>query len=141
MKIGFTGSRSGITVWQRFLLRWFLYECYTVTEAHHGNCLGADSVFAELVYPRFPTVAHPCDIVALQLTRETAHAYRPVKPSLQRNQDIVNECDVLIACPDTMQEQQRSGTWSTVRYARRVKKPCWILFPDGSYQTNQENET
>ena len=42
------------------------------------------------------------------------------------------------ACPSGPQimseaeEQLRSGTWSTIRYAKRQNKPTTIIFPDGS---------
>jgi hypothetical protein len=36
-----------------------------------------------------------------------------------------------VACPRTDQEQRRSGTWATVRYARKVGKPVLIIGRDG----------
>ena len=131
MIVGFTGTRDGLDYRQRFRLHQLLYEELEVAEAHHGNCLGGDSVFAELVYPRFRTVAHPCNIPGLQLTRTTAHVYLPVKPPLDRNRDIVDACDILVACPKGP-EERRSGTWATIRYARKAGKPIRLVWPDGT---------
>jgi hypothetical protein len=33
----------------------------------------------------------------------------------------------LIATPESLTEELRSGTWATIRYARKIKKPCLIL--------------
>lgn len=54
----------------------------------------------------------------------------PVKKPLDRNRDIVEAAEVLIACPDGP-ERQRSGTWATIRHALRVGKPVVIVWPDG----------
>jgi hypothetical protein len=39
---------------------------------------------------------------------------------LQRNKDIVNNCNYLIACPYSNKEQLSSGVWSTIRYAKKL---------------------
>ena len=49
------------------------------------------------------------------------------QPYLQRNHNIVNECDMLVAFPSTSNEVLRSGTWSTIRYAKKAKKPVEII--------------
>jgi hypothetical protein len=36
----------------------------------------------------------------------------------------------LIATPSTDDEQLRSGTWATVRYARKAKKRIKLIFPN-----------
>ena len=51
----------------------------------------------------------------------------PEDQFLQRNQEIVRCSVTLIVAPRTAQEQVRSGTWSTVRYARKTGKPVVIL--------------
>ena len=50
------------------------------------------------------------------------------KPYLDRNRDIVDACEVLLATPDGP-ERLRSGTWSTVRYARKIGKPVEVRLP------------
>jgi hypothetical protein len=49
-----------------------------------------------------------------------------------RNHDIVDETELLIACPGELAEAVRSGTWATVRYARKLGRPIVIFWPDGS---------
>jgi hypothetical protein len=57
---------------------------------------------------------------------ESTNILKP-KPFLDRNKDIVNSCDILIACPENDIEVLRSGTWSTIRYAKKINKPV-LLF-------------
>ncbi len=57
---------------------------------------------------------------------------RAPKRYLTRNKDIVRETDILIAAPAEIEEQIRSGTWSTVRYARKLGKPVFVILPDGT---------
>lgn len=54
------------------------------------------------------------------------------RPPLERNRDVVDASDVLLACPGGMAEEQRSGTWATIRYARKAGKPVVIVWPDGT---------
>lgn len=44
---------------------------------------------------------------------------------------------MLIAFPPSKEEITRSGTWSTIRYARKCHKSLIIVYPDG--QTITEN--
>jgi hypothetical protein len=57
---------------------------------------------------------------------------RPERPYLDRNKDIVRETASLIAAPAEPEEQLRSGTWSTVRFARKQGKPVFLILPDGT---------
>ena len=43
---------------------------------------------------------------------------------------LVDACEVLLATPKGP-EKLRSGTWATVRYARKVGKRIVIIEPDG----------
>jgi hypothetical protein len=49
------------------------------------------------------------------------------KDNLTRNRDIVDTASMLIAAPEGNAERLRSGTWATVRYARKAKKKVIIL--------------
>lgn len=54
------------------------------------------------------------------------------KEYIKRNHNIVDESDMLVAFPSTKSEILRSGTWATIRYARKQNKLVLIIFPDGS---------
>jgi hypothetical protein len=54
-----------------------------------------------------------------------------------RNHRIVDMTRVLVACPDG-EERQHSGTWATVRYARKRGKWIIIVYPDGTVR--EENK-
>jgi hypothetical protein len=50
------------------------------------------------------------------------------KPYLERNLNIIKYSFVLIACPiDKNKEEFRSGTWSTIRQAKKLNKLIYIL--------------
>jgi hypothetical protein len=54
---------------------------------------------------------------------------------LNRNKAIVYAADVVLGCPKGREEELRSGTWSTMRYAHKLNKPRVMIFPDGSMMT------
>lgn len=136
MIIGFTGTQTGITTQQ---LRTLQYEvanrALETTEWHHGDCTGGDESFHELVVGSSKVVIHPplddskrafCDGLNVEI--------REPKEYLERDDDIAREVDVLIACPKGFKEELRSGTWATVRYARKYHKDVIIIYPDGSVE-------
>jgi hypothetical protein len=135
--VGFTGARDGLTEEQHLSLVRLLTELEQLgaTDLHHGDCVGADATAAtEAHLLGYRVVSHPP-------ANSSRRAFAPsdvVLPEanyLDRNQHIVDECDLLIACPSSFKEQLRSGTWSTVRRARRSRKPVRLVRPDGSVRT------
>jgi hypothetical protein len=125
--IGFTGSRAGLTSSQRELLTNSLQELkHTYMYFHHGDCVGADEEANDIAKKiGYYIVIHPP-------TNPKQRAYCPIsefctilpsKPYLKRNQEIVLASSILIAAPSSSKEQLRSGTWATVRFARKLKTP------------------
>ena len=118
-----------------------LGELHEITEAHQGDCIGADFEFATIV----DCVAPDAVIHSHPPENKSKRAYtrcdviHPAKEYLVRNKEIVRAADFLIACPKTQFEETRSGTWATVRFARRCNMPIVILWPDGKY-TYEEGE-
>lgn len=147
-RIGFTGTQKGLTTKQSYELEHELCELIYARkgsiEFRHGDCIGADfqahAIFHDLMVGRSNgyIVIHPPMNTIKRAYSEKARngAYNKIsvvvldeKPYHIRNQDIVDWSDILIACPAEAQEQQRSGTWSTVRKARKAGKRVIIITP------------
>lgn len=131
MKTGFTGTQMGMTGQQ---MRVVSALVSVMTELHHGCCIGADNTMHRLAMHRgVPIVLHPpTDTSKMANVRNASKCKlcRP-RPYLTRNHNIVDACDMLLATPSG-EEVLRSGTWATVRYARKRGKPVKIVYPDGS---------
>lgn len=140
MRVGFTGTQRGMTSVQVKALRRVLASLRTagfpVTELHHGDCVGADAqahALWTLGAPERPVVIHP---PTLALKRAWCRSGRTTvlrpAPYLTRNRAIVDATWLLCACPAQLDgEALSSGTWSTVRYARRIERAVAIVRPDG----------
>ena len=90
-----------------------------VTELHHGDCFGWDlqcQLTAFLL--GIKTTAHPPTDEGMW-AKSKSDIVMPKKDYLERNKNVVKAVDFLIAAPDGP-EKQRSGTWSTVRYAKLI---------------------
>lgn len=134
--IGFTGTRDGLTTAQRRRLGEFMDArsgSGSGVTLHHGDCVGADLAAHFAARERgWRVEVHPgLGPTALRAFVSGYAALYPAKPNLERNADIVRQCDELWACPSTDREQLRSGTWATVRLARRMNKPLYIIRPNG----------
>jgi hypothetical protein len=131
MKIGFTGTQVGLTAPQREKLRAVLAA--RSGELHHGDCIGADAeahaIAAELGYRIH---IHPPESGGKRAWC-TGHSSEPPQHYLDRNRAIVDAADALIATPKGP-EELRSGTWSTIRYARSRRRPIYVIWPDGRGQ-------
>jgi hypothetical protein len=136
MKLGFTGTRTGMTDWQKRRLRQFLRH-FRPDEFHHGDCVGADAQAHKLVRETLPDctiVIHPGDIPNLRANCK-GDITLSVLPCLHRNTLIVSATDEMVAAPETDEEQQRSGTWATIRRARAVAKRVELLEREQPFAT------
>lgn len=136
LNIGFTGTRNGMTPDQymavshsvaRFL------DGNTNLVGHHGDCLGADAEFHQIMRDRNGTrlVGHiPADDSQRAFCKFDEE--RAPLPYMKRNREIVRAAQVMVAAPPTMDELAHGGTWRTVGIARKHKAPLAICYPDGS---------
>lgn len=136
MIVGITGTRRLLTIHQ---VTWLHDQMKYAHASHHGACMGADSISHTLALRReIPITVHPpVDLRYADLSTLVNLPGVTVldkKPYLERNRDIANACEVLLALPDGP-ERVRSGTWSTIRYARKIGRRGWICFPDGSIKS------
>lgn len=132
-KVGFTGTQKGLTRSQLNSLRdvFKLLSIEGGAELHLGDCVGADAEAYDLSLDfGFRTIGHP-PVESRKRAFCEFDAVRPRADYLVRNQHIVDETTVLIACPSTNTEAQRSGTWATVRKARKLARRIVMIWPDG----------
>lgn len=135
MGVGFTGTQRGMTVQQEKAFcdyLYGLYDTYGRNEFHHGDCAGADAEAHDIALKiGFLIVIHPPLNSWKRARCVDAAIVKEPKPYLERNWDIVDETDMLIATPRGFEEELRSGTWATIRYALKRSKPITIIYPDG----------
>jgi len=142
-KVGFTGTHKGACLAQleELSARLQALKAEGFDELHHGMCIGADEQAARIAKViGFRLVAHPGlakDPTNLMYRSEYDgnDEVREPKPFIERDHDIVDETEVMLATPLTHEEIARSGTWTTVRYARKqgriegttlhVIRPAW----------------
>lgn len=145
MHIGFTGTQKGMTDFQKkevamillFHKPFFIVKddkpssiTFENYQAHHGDCIGADAEFEQLAKEYgFTTCAHPASDTGNKRAYCKSDIVLPAKPALKRNKDIVDTADVMIATPGQKGEVLRSGTWATIRYARKCGTPIHIIYP------------
>ena len=48
------------------------------------------------------------------------------------NREIVDESELILACPPVAEEEFRSRTWGTIRYARNQSKAVVVIYPNGT---------
>jgi hypothetical protein len=141
MRVGFTGTREGMSQLQKDALSVWLSR-HAATEFHHGSAQGADEEAVRVLLdlaPAFDHIktcaihAHPCDVPHSGSAAAfiLSHEKHKVRKPLVRNQEIVDAADILIAAPKGP-EEVRSGTWAAVRYARKLGRRVLILWPDGT---------
>lgn len=148
MKVGFTGTREGMTEVQANEVSDLVSMALHSDELHHGDCVGADEEFhnTAMLYRaiafqlghRARIISHPPKDERFRAFCEAADEVREPKDYIARNRDIVDETDVLIAAPKTPTAPaslKGQGTWSTVFYALGKHKTVYVVAPDGTVST------
>lgn len=137
MIIGFTGTRYGMN---KFQLEQFQDVVGSIPDkvieyVVHGGCVGADANFHGLclirgfnIHVRPGHSAHDKSDNQSFAYEDGATIIHPSKTYFDRNRDIVDECDLLIAAPPCNTNPGRGGTWYTTAYAQKQGKRVEILF-------------
>lgn len=148
--IGFTGTQLGYHAPDdserqrgKTMFCWLVYlrERLGPIEGHHGDCDGSDKQFhGQCRALGIPRVIHP---PTNEYKRAFAHrtdngciaktTILDPLPFLERNRVIVDVSWMLLTTPATRAEEMRSGTWSTIRYARQARRWIVKIWPDGSW--------
>ena len=139
--VGITGTQDGMTEAQFSSVK-ELMEILYMNEIHGGDCVGFDAECITLIQeiqPDVKTVGHP----PLNPDKRAFLEYdelREEKEYIDRNHAIVDATKHLIAAPKGP-EVIRSGTWATIRYARKLKRNIIIVWPDGKYTYENQSST
>lgn len=128
MKIGFTGTREGMTTSQQ---EQFVLTLYGLdpTEFHHGDCVGADAEAHDIVREFFPNVkiyVYPPFYKSGQAFKVGDVIYAP-DHYLSRDRAIVDSTEYLIGAPKSNSPLAKSGSWYTIRYAKSKLRPVTVL--------------
>ncbi len=131
----------GMTPNQADRLREVLHENFVPSaEFHHGDCRGADVEAASIAWSiGFFIHCHPPINPKNRGWFARNHCESSKYDYILRDQHIVEQTGVLIATPHTDYEVRRSGTWTTVRYARNLKRPVVIIPPNGKPYVEKTN--
>lgn len=130
--VGFTGTQRGMTDSQKAKVERYLVSLRKMgfRWLHHGDCIGADAEIHDLAKAMgFLTAGHPPINQTKRAFKQFDYEYMAA-PYLVRNHHIVDHSQVVIATPKTSAEEIRSGTWTTVRYARKVGVPVYLVLPE-----------
>lgn len=132
--IGFTGTRNGMTPAQVSAVRKLLDQVEVDFWAHHGDCVGSDSQFHRLARDTRRCIGVHGHPPVNTFFRAYCQVDREDPPSeyLARDRVIVANTIWLIATPAQDVEIRRSGTWATVREARRRERWISIVYPRGN---------
>jgi hypothetical protein len=137
--VGFTGTHFGRTKDQKYAVQsWLINHMRPgVNLFLHGDCVGSDIESAsdarEVGYRimGFPPINEyrrgffPND-----------HTW-PAKDFLERDRDIVDQSQVMLATPHESYEIVRSGTWHTIRYALKIGKEIHVINSNGKITVHQ----
>jgi hypothetical protein len=133
MKIGVTGTRSGMSEYQKYTVRETLLgviERHPESELHHGDCVGVDVEVAEMARDLgFKVVCHPPVKSDLRAYHQSDEFRVPVT-YFARNKNIVNETELLLVIPYQSTPQPTGGTWYTHDYARNTDHNYKVIYPE-----------
>lgn len=135
-RIGFTGTQQGMDKLQSFALSLLLHDWTLPSEFHQGDCIGAD-VHAAVIARGigFKIIGHP-PLIQTKRAFYPADEEREPRDYLTRNHNIVLETQEMIATPFQAEEKLRSGTWATIRFAKKLKRKVTIILPNGELQVS-----
>ena len=129
MKIGITGTRSGMNAEQSSSLRYHLSRFAHVTEFHHGDCVGVDDQAATIANNMdIQTVCHPPVDESLR-AHHNSTVILEQKNHFARNRNIVDSVDLLFVVPYQDEWQSRGGTWYTHDYAKKKGVETFTIWP------------
>lgn len=137
MKVGFTGTRKGMTPEQTRAVTDILRRV-KAHEIHHGGCRGADEQVHLIAKAMgLEIVVRPMKDAGVNagMYHGASMIYAPKKP-LERNRDIIRAVELMVATPRSYTRPaslRGEGTWTTISYAiDEFRRETHIVYPDGT---------
>lgn len=128
MKIGIVGSR---TFPQLKLIEWYIRDLPEGVTIISGGAPGADTAAAEYAARR------GLDVIIKRPTLDGCEKrYEYTKRYYERNQEIVNEADLIVA----FTEKDKGGTWDTIKRGHKAGVPVKIIRPSTMFPGEAEKE-
>ncbi len=132
--IGFTGTQTGMNRYQIMTMHKFLVSMnkHGFDTFEHGDCIGADADAHKIAkLNNYKIILHPPINPDKRAYCEDEYEMKDEKKYIERNHNIVDATNILIATPHGDTEIKRgSGTWATIRYAKKQNKNIIIIFPN-----------
>ncbi len=131
--LGFSGTRQGMSVQQKNVVKEFLNTLQFDAVAH-GDCIGADSEFHDIVENLFMGSKQ---ILIFPPIKTQYRAYKvgdgihKPKSYYERNRNIVDNSICLLATPKS--GIVTGGTWYTINYALKRASKVFIIYPSGMF--------
>lgn len=147
MKVGFTGTRVGMTRSQMISFSQVMGQLWPA-EFHHGACVGADEDAAVIASSLIPIriIAHPGVSEGSRIPERPHRSTKSIEVSnevrgetshFERNRNIVCATDLLIACPPSKPLPSSGGTAYTVGYARSAGNRTIVIWPEGEIEDSE----
>jgi hypothetical protein len=142
IRIGFTGTRNGMTDAQKSVVTDILTKAFNrdfelpSVVGHHGDCVGADADFHKICRELgFFTHIHPPSDASMRAFCRGNNAEPPL-PYMRRNREIVRAADYMLATPALLAFVPRGtgGTWRTIEMVVKMRKPLQIVLPHGKIE-------
>lgn len=141
---GFTGTRAGMSDFQKQMVERSLTKGQPVI-FRHGGAYGGDTESHRL-WKRVCAKSHaniwPADEKRASIFRGDIRTTveSPMDP-LSRNIRIVELSKFVLAAPNNEFEEQRSGTWQTIRESFKRDRPVLIIWPKSQRLTLYREKT
>lgn len=133
MKIGVTGTRSGMNEQQKYdVTEWLIHNFKDGDELHHGDCIGVDTEVAWIAKRiGYKVWCHP-PVETKLCGNAPSDVYHAPYSYFKRNRNIVDAVDYLMVVPYQDQRQDNGGTWYTYDYAVKKNKDLRVFYPGRS---------
>lgn len=148
LSVSFTGTRVGMNEPQWETLNDLfpkLFDRDGLNYWHNGDCVGADEQAHTMVWSlkrvrgyTIVTHGYPALVSGKFRAGSAFDRVHTAMPPLVRDLLMVDAAHVTVATPRLMKEERRSGTWASIRYARKTHTPLFIVWPDGRIQVEIE---